>query len=74
MAACGSVRPSWSSPVVIEGGGEPVPAVLEQVAGRCDPSREERLGTARAAYAARARGALVAFRRPGGQPFRVFQR
>ena len=61
-------------PVVIEGGGEPVPAVPEQVARRCDLSREERLGTARAAYAARARDAVVAFRRPGGQPFRLFQR
>lgn len=61
-------------PVVVEGGGEPVSAAEEQVVERCDPSREGRLGTARVAYAARARGAVAAFRRPGGQRLRVFQR
>jgi L,D-transpeptidase catalytic domain len=61
-------------PVVVEGGGEPVPVAQEQVAERCEPSREERLGTARFAYAARARGAVAAYRRPGGQRLRVFQK
>jgi hypothetical protein len=60
-------------PVLIEGGGEPAPVALEQDAERCDPSREERLGTARVAYAARARGPVAAFRRPGGQRVRVFE-
>ena len=59
---------------MVEGGGEPVPAAREQVAERCDPSREKRLGTARVAYAVRARGPVAAFRRPGGQRLRVFQR
>jgi lipoprotein-anchoring transpeptidase ErfK/SrfK len=60
-------------PVVVEGGGEPIPVAQEQVPRRCDV-REERLGTSRAAYAARARGAVAAFRRPGGPRMRVFQR
>ena len=61
-------------PVVVEGGGEPVPVAQEQVPERCDPSREERLGTARLAHAARARGAVAAHRRPGGPRLRTFQR
>lgn len=60
-------------PVVVEGGGEPVPVTQEPVPQRCDPAGEERLGTARLAYAARARGAVAAYRRPGGQRLRVFQ-
>jgi catechol 2,3-dioxygenase-like lactoylglutathione lyase family enzyme len=59
-------------PLAVEGGGEPVTGQ-----GRpelCEPGREEPLGTARVAYAARARGAVAAYRRPGGQRLRLFQR
>ncbi|HXV32612.1 MAG TPA: L,D-transpeptidase [Gaiellaceae bacterium] len=60
-------------PVAVEGGGEPV-AAPEQPSERCAPGSHERLGTARVAYAARARGAVAAFRRPGGARTRVFER
>ena len=51
-----------------------MPVAQDPVPERCDPSSEDRLGTARLAYAARARGAVAAYRRPGGQRLRVFQR
>jgi len=56
-------------PVAVEGGGE---LVSRQVPERCEFPGEERLGTARVAYAARARGAVAAFRRPGGPRLRTF--
>jgi hypothetical protein len=60
-------------PVVVEGGGEPVFAA-EPSAERCDTPAEDRLGTGRVAYAARARGLVVAYRRPGGERIRAFQK
>jgi len=62
---------SRSDPLVaVEGGGE---LVSGRVSGRCESAHEERLGTARVAYAARARAAVTAFRRPGGPRLRTFQ-
>ena len=58
-------------PIVVEGGGEPA---VERPSDRCDPAREERLGTERMAYAARAKGAVRASRNPGGPAFQVFRR
>lgn len=57
-------------PVVVEGGGEPVAGRLPE---RCKAASEEPLGTKKVAYAARARGAVTAFRRPGDQRLRVFR-
>lgn len=71
-------------PVAVEGGGEPVDDGGELAArrtrhasgrlrDRCVPGSEERLGTGRAAYAARAQGRVAALHRPGGQRLRVFE-
>ena len=61
-------------PVVVEGGGEPALVAQDPVPESCDPTREKRLGAASVAYAARARGTVAAYRRPGSQRVRVFQR
>ena len=61
-------------PVVVEGGGEPALVAQDPVPESCDPTREKRLGTVSVAYAARARGTVAAYRRPGSQRVRVFQR
>jgi lipoprotein-anchoring transpeptidase ErfK/SrfK len=53
----------------VQGGGEP--AVLA-AAPRCPAGGEDRLGDRLRAYAAAARGTVVAYRRPGGRPFRKF--
>jgi hypothetical protein len=71
-------------PVAVEGGGEPVDDTGElpfrrtqpasrRFPDRCVPGSEERLGTGRAAYAARARGTVAALHRPGGHRLRVFE-
>jgi hypothetical protein len=65
-----SLQTSAGPPAAVEGGGE---LVEDPVAPRCESPREERLGTARVAYAARARTAITAFRRPGGPPLHTFQ-
>lgn len=81
-AGCGSAEPEdelavqsrggESPPTSLEGGGEPVANV--GAAQECEPGRRVRLGDRRVAYAARARGGLVALRRPGGGPVQAFGR
>jgi len=56
-------------PIAVEGGGE---LASRRVPERCESPREERLGTARVAYAARAKAAVTAFSRPGGPRLRTF--
>jgi hypothetical protein len=79
-AGCGSTGPEdelavqsrgGAVPASLQGGGEPVAQVGS--AG-CGTSRRLELGDSRVAYAARARGRLVALRRPGGAPVRAFAR
>jgi hypothetical protein len=76
-AGCSSAGPedelaaqsrSGGVPVSLEGGGEPV---AEVEPARCEAGRVP-LGDRGVAYAARARGHLVAFRRPGGAPVQAF--
>lgn len=58
-------------PAVVEGGGRlasaPVPA-------RCESGRVARLGDGRVAYAARAKGEVAAYRKPGGGRAHTFER
>jgi L,D-transpeptidase catalytic domain len=62
-------------PVAVEGGSEPVPvAETRRAASVCEPGAEERVGSARAAHAARARGTVAAYRRPGGRRLHAFGR
>jgi lipoprotein-anchoring transpeptidase ErfK/SrfK len=70
--ACGaelSQRETGSPPASVQGGGEPAKLAA---APSCQAGVEERLGSRRRAYAAAARGRVVAFRRPGGRPVRTF--
>lgn len=70
--ACGadvSQREARSQSASVQGGGEP--AELAAAPG-CPAGAEERLGSHRRAYAAAARGRVVAFRRPGRRPIRTF--
>jgi hypothetical protein len=78
-AGCGSAGPedelavqsrSGGLPSSLEGGGEPV---AERATSGCEPG-EAKLGDREVAYAARAGGGLVAFRRPGGAPVQAFGR
>jgi hypothetical protein len=78
-AGCGSAGPedelaaqsrSGGPPASLEGGGEPV---AERATSGCEPG-EAKLGDRETAYAARAGGRLVAFRRPGGAPVQAFGR
>jgi hypothetical protein len=65
-------RDGGGPPASLEGGGEPVaeaPAAQE-----CEEGRRVQLGDRRVAYAARAGGRVVAFRRPGGAPVQAFGR
>jgi hypothetical protein len=81
-AGCGSAeledelavqgRDGTGLPASLEGGGEPV--AQESELARCDAGRRVRLGDPRVAYAARARGPIVALRRPHGAPVRAFER
>jgi hypothetical protein len=59
-------------PTSLEGGGEPVADA--GAARECEAGRRVRLGDRRIAYAARARGRLVARRQPGGAPVQAFAR
>jgi hypothetical protein len=78
-AGCGSAeledelavqrRPAGGLPSSVEGGGE---LVAEAGIASCEPGRTARLGDRRIAYAARARGRVVALRRPGGAPVEAF--
>ena len=81
-AGCGSAeledelavqgRGDGSPPASLEGGGEPV---ADAGAPReCEPGRRARLGDRRIAFAARARGRVVARRQPGGASLRAFGR
>jgi len=80
-AGCGSAeledelevqgREGAGPPASVEGGGEPV---TQAEAARCEAGSRVRLGDRRVAYAARARGRLVALRRPGGAPVSAFER
>jgi hypothetical protein len=78
-AGCSSAGPedelaaqsrSGGLPSSLEGGGEPV---AERATSGCEPG-EAKLGDREVAYAARAGGRLVAFRRPGGAPVQAFGR
>jgi hypothetical protein len=79
-AGCGSAeledelavqsRGGGSPPTSLEGGGEPVAGV--GTARKCEAGRRVQLGDRRVAYAARARGGLVARRQPGGAPVQAF--
>jgi hypothetical protein len=57
-------------PASLEGGGE---LVADPAAPGCDPG-ESRLGSRQTAYAARAKGRVVALKRPGGARVEVFGR
>ena len=80
-AGCGSAaledelavqsRGGAGPPASVEGGGEPV---AQADAARCEAGSRARLGDRRVAYAARARGRVLALRRPGGAPVRAFER
>ncbi len=56
-------------PAAVEGGGE---LVAERTPAACEPGRTSSLGDRRTAYAARAKGAVAAFRRPGGERLESF--
>ena len=80
-AGCGSAeledelavqsRGGGGLPASVEGGGEPV---AQGEAASCEAGRRVRLGDRRVAYAARAKGRVVAVRRPDGAPVRAFER
>jgi hypothetical protein len=79
VAGCSSAGPedelaaqsrSGGLPSSLEGGGEPVAG---RATSGCEPG-EAKLGDREVAYAARAGGRLVAFRRPGGAPVQAFGR
>ncbi|MGH3112339.1 MAG: L,D-transpeptidase [Gaiellaceae bacterium] len=81
-AGCGSAEPEdelavqsrggGTPPSSLQGGGEPVAEA--GAAKECEAGRRVRVGDRRVAYAAWARGRLVALRQPGGAPVQAFGR
>lgn len=70
--ACGaelSQRESSARPASVQGGAEQAALAT---APSCQAGSEERLGSGRRAYAATARGRVVAFGRPDGRPLETF--